>query len=41
MAAVTLLTGNPLLEFPEQIVGMTPEALRAEIEARAGRTWPH
>jgi hypothetical protein len=31
----------PFLAMSEQLTGVAPEALRVEIEARAGRTFPH
>ena len=34
------LFGGALLGFPERVIGMTPEELRAEIELRAGRSFP-
>jgi len=33
--------GQPLLGLTDRVIGMTPEQLRAEIELRAGRTFPH
>jgi hypothetical protein len=41
LGRINLRAGQPLLDFPQRAIGMTPEALRAEIETRAGRTWPH
>jgi hypothetical protein len=41
LARVNLLFGWPLLGLTDQVIGMTPEELRAEIELRAGRTFPH
>jgi len=41
LGRVGLLFGWPLLGLTDQVTGMTPEQLRAEIELRAGRTFPH
>ena len=41
VARATGLFGAALLGLPERVIRMTPDELRAEIEARAGRTFPH
>jgi len=40
LARVSRLFDQSLLGLTDQVIGMTPEQLRAEIELRAGQTFP-